>query len=87
MTDIEDVFKLRNWLSVLTYDAYKYAAAGGQVAIEWTEAGLVLRLLDVGIDTDGVHGKFKKHLAPAAESAPPEAPARGDEENKEMLGL
>ena len=67
MTDIEDVFKLHNWLSVLTYDAYKYADVGGQIVIEWTDAGLVLRLPGVVIDTEGVNSKFKKYAETTAD--------------------
>lgn len=67
MTDIEDVFKLRNWLSVLTYDAYKYADVGGQIVIEWTDEGLVILLPGVVIDSEGVNSKFKRY----ADGTPP----------------
>jgi hypothetical protein len=42
MPDIEDDLKLQNWLSVLTFDAFKYVKAGGELVIEWTDEGLVL---------------------------------------------
>ena len=50
--------KLQNWLSVLTFDVVKYIRAGGQVAIEWTQGGLVLYLKDVMLDTPGVNARF-----------------------------
>jgi hypothetical protein len=59
MPDIEDDLKLQNWLSVLTFDAFKYVKAGGELVIEWTDEGLVLRLLGVQVDTEGVNSKFK----------------------------
>jgi hypothetical protein len=31
MHELEDDLKLQNWLSVLTFDVYKYAKAGGAV--------------------------------------------------------
>ena len=75
MPDIEDDLKLQNWLSVLTFDAYKYARAGGAVVAEWTEAGLVLHLPGVHLDTDGVHSKLRKMTESAPELAPaPSAP-------------
>ncbi len=81
MTDIEELFKLKNWLSVLTFDAFKYAKAGGALAVEWTEAGLVLRLPGVQIDTDGVNRKFKNHADPTGEDvATPQADSGKDGE-------
>lgn len=70
MPDIEDDLKLQNWLSVLTFDAFKYVKAGGRVEVEWTEGGLVLRLPDVQIDTEGINGKFRQLAATLAEAAP-----------------
>lgn len=60
MPDIEDDMKLQNWLSVLTFDVVKYVAAGGEVTVEYTDNGLVLRLVNVMPDTNGVHSKFNK---------------------------
>lgn len=60
MPDLEDDLKLQNWLSVLTFDAFKYARAGGDVLVEWAADGLVLRLPGVQMDTDGVNSKFIK---------------------------
>ena len=59
MPDLEDDLKLQNWLSVLTFDAYKYAGAGGVVAVEWADEGLILHLPGVRADTEGVHKKFQ----------------------------
>lgn len=58
MPDIEDEMKLQNWLSVLTYDTARYAKAGGQVVIEWTADGLIVRFPSVMQDTPGIHGRF-----------------------------
>lgn len=69
MPDIEDELKVQNWLSVLTFDAFKYAKAGGRVQVEWTDAGLVLRLPGVQIDSEGVNSKLKG-MAPAVPAAP-----------------
>ena len=72
MPEIEDELKVQNWLSVLTFDAFKYAKAGGRVQVEWTDAGLVLRLPGVQIDSEGVNSKLKG-MAPAAPPSPTEA--------------
>jgi hypothetical protein len=66
MPDIEDDLKLQNWLSVLTFDAFKYVKAGGELVIEWTDEGLVLRLLGVQVDTEGVNSKFKRYALQTA---------------------
>jgi hypothetical protein len=66
MTDIEYDLKLQNWLSVLTFDAFKYVKAGGELVIEWTDEGLVLRLLGVQVDTEGVNSKFKRYALQTA---------------------
>ncbi len=70
MPEIEDELKVQNWLSVLTFDAFKYAKAGGRVQVEWTDAGLVLRLPGVQIDSEGVNSKLRG-MAPAAPEPPP----------------
>ena len=59
MPNLEDDLKLQNWLSILTYDAFKFVKAGGELAVEWTDAGLVLSLPGVQADTEGVNKKFK----------------------------
>ena len=68
MPGLEDDLKLQNWLSILTYDAFKYAKIGGELLIEWTEEGLVLRLPGVQIDTEWVNSKFKKYVELTAEN-------------------
>ena len=73
MPEIEDDLKLNNWLSVLTFDVYKYARAGGAVVVEWTADGLELRLSAVGPETEGVNAKFARAFpvpAPAAAEEP-----------------
>lgn len=72
MPGLEDDLKLRNWLSILTYDAFKFAKIGGELLVEWTEEGLVLRLPGVQIDTEGVHSKFKLLPAPVFAPAVPD---------------
>jgi len=57
---IEDELKVDNWLSILTYDAAKYAAAGGEVVPTLDGNGLTLRL--PGVDLERVHGKFRRLL-------------------------
>lgn len=57
---IEDELKVDNWLSILTYDAAKYAAAGGEVVPTLDGDGLTLRL--PGVDLERVHGKFRRLL-------------------------
>lgn len=69
MPELEDELKIQNWLSVLTFDVFKYVKAGGQVVVEWTDEGLTLRLPGVQMDTAGVNSKFRRMVA-AAESEP-----------------
>jgi len=69
MPEIEDELKIQNWLSVLTFDAVKYAKAGGQVVIEWTEEGLTLCLPGVQVDTEGVNSKFRRMVAEVVATA------------------
>lgn len=76
MPNLEDDLKLTNWLSIVTYDLFKYVKAGGEVAIEWTADGLTLRIAGVDPDTPGVHSRFLS-MAPAA-PAPPQEPPRHD---------
>lgn len=64
MPSLEDDLKLQNWLSILTYDAFKFVKAGGELAVEWTDAGLLIRLPGVQTDTEGVHSKFRTLAAP-----------------------
>lgn len=73
MPEIEDDLKAKNWLSILTYDIAKYIKAGGEVVIEWAADGVIVRLVGVGADTPGVHGRLLS-IAETAPTAPQEAP-------------
>ena len=79
MTDIEELFKLKNWLSVLTYDAFQYANRGGLVTVGWTKDRLTIELLGVNLETEGINTKFKRYAESMTEDinqeATPEAPA------------
>lgn len=68
MPNLEDDLKLQNWLSILTYDAFKFAKIGGGLLVEWTDEGLILRLPGVQVDTEGVNSKFRKYAVQAAEN-------------------
>jgi hypothetical protein len=59
---IEDELKLDNWLSILTYDIARYAAAGGEVAAVYAmpDGALLIQLSGVAIEK--VHSKFQKLL-------------------------
>ena len=73
MHELEDDLKLQNWLSVLTFDVYKYAKAGGAIVIEWTDSGLAIHLTGIAPDTPGVNSKLRLVATPAApqgEAAP-----------------
>ena len=70
MPELEDDMKLQNWLSVLTFDVYKYAKAGGPVVIEWTDGGLVVRLTGVNHDTPGVNSRLGLVATPAPQEEP-----------------
>jgi hypothetical protein len=72
MHELEDDLKLQNWLSVLTFDVYKYAKAGGAVVIEWTDSGLAIHLTGIAPDTPGVNSKLRLVAtdAPQEEAAP-----------------
>jgi hypothetical protein len=73
MHELEDDLKLQNWLSVLTFDVYKYAKAGGAVVIEWTDSGLAIHLTGIAPDTPGVNSKLRlvaTDAAPQEEATP-----------------
>ena len=59
MHELEDDLKLQNWLSVLTFDVYKYAKVGGSVVVEWTDSGLAIHLAGIAPDTPGVNSKLR----------------------------
>ena len=68
MPELEDDLKLQNWLSVLTFDVYKFARAGGDVTIEWHDDALIVRLPGIAPDTPGVNSKLR--LVAATTAAP-----------------
>ena len=73
MHELEDDLKLQNWLSVLTFDVYKYAKAGGAVVVEWTDSGLAIHLTGIAPDTPGVNSKLRlvaTATAPQEEATP-----------------
>lgn len=65
MPELEDDLKLQNWLSVLTFDVYKFARAGGDVTIEWHDDALIVRLPGIAPDTPGVNSKLRLVVATA----------------------
>ena len=71
MHELEDDLKLQNWLSVLTFDVYKYAKVGGSVVVEWTDSGLAIHLAGIAPDTPGVNSKLR---LVATDAAPQEEP-------------
>ena len=73
MPELEDELKLKNWLSIVTFDVFKYAKAGGEIQVEWSGDGLTLRLMGVTPDTEGLNAKFRRHMMTAAPT-PPAAP-------------
>ena len=73
MPELEDELKLKNWLSIVTFDVFKYAKAGGEIQVEWSGDGLTLRLMGVTPDTEGLNAKFRRHMMTAAHT-PPAAP-------------
>jgi hypothetical protein len=66
MHELEEDLKLQNWLSVLTFDVYKYAKAGGAVVVEWTDSGLAIHLTGIAPDTPGVNSKLRLVATDAA---------------------
>lgn len=83
MHELEDELKRQNWLSVLTFDVYKYQRAGGVVRLEWSADGLAVHLPGVAPDTPGLNSKLAlvasgyrddRASAVAAPAAPEEPP-------------
>ena len=66
MHELEEDLKLQNWLSVLTFDVYKYAKAGGALVVEWTDSGLAIHLTGIAPDTPGVNSKLRLVATDAA---------------------
>ena len=71
MPDLEDDLKLSNWLSIVTFDVFKYVKAGGAVQVEWNADGLTLRLVGITPDSDGLNAKFRRHMMAAPMAATP----------------
>lgn len=69
MPGLESDLKLQNWLSILTYDVFRYAQKGGAVVIEWSGDGLIVRLPGVKEDTDGLNSKFRRMAETTANGA------------------
>ena len=60
--ELENNLKILNWLGILPYDAFKYAAAGGLIEIRPTDEGLALVLVGVSPSQEGVNKKFRALL-------------------------
>ncbi len=60
MAELEDDLKLNNWLSILTFDAFKYRAAGGAMIVRWTDEGMTLVFPGVTNGSDGLNRKFRR---------------------------
>lgn len=67
---IEDELKIQNWLSIVTFDTFKYALLGGNVEIEATEKGLVITLLGVNENSVGINKKFSRLLLESSQEEP-----------------
>lgn len=64
MAELEDDLKLKNWLSILTFDAFKYHKIGGELIVKWTDEGLTLVLPGVtSIEDAGLNAKFRQMAA------------------------
>ena len=62
MDELENDLKASQWLGILTYDAFKYAAAGGSLEIRLTDEGLTLALVGVFPSAAGLNKKFRRLL-------------------------
>jgi hypothetical protein len=60
MAEIESELKLKNWLSIATYDIVKYVAAGGEVLVHEGDGGLTITLPGINLSSEGVHKKFTR---------------------------
>jgi len=63
MAELEDELKTQNWLSVLTFDAFKYEASGGEVVIEQRGNTLFIGLVNVDLETVGINRKFTRRFS------------------------
>lgn len=68
MAELEDDLKVQNWLSVSTFDLFKFVAAGGELVIEEGEGGLVLTMPGIFLSSKGVNKKFAKLAAAVVEN-------------------
>lgn len=62
-TEIEDDLKVGNWLSMMTFDAFRYVKAGGQLIVRSSDNGIVIEIPDVNIDNENINKKFRKLVA------------------------
>ena len=61
MPELEDELKLKNWLSIVTFDVFKYAKAGGAVEVEWSADGTIpedIRLVAVATSTEAAQPNY-----------------------------
>lgn len=56
--ELEDDLKAENWLSMLTFDAFRYASLGRPLIVEWSDDGLLLKLPGLTPDSNGINKKF-----------------------------
>lgn len=63
MAELEDDLKAKNWLSILTFDVYKYLKVGGRVVIEQADDGMILKLIGVDANSEGINKNFRRVLA------------------------
>lgn len=57
------------WLGLVTYDFFKYAKAGGELAAIYTPDGLTITLPDVTLSSEGINKRFGKMIAAAQEAS------------------
>lgn len=70
MPEIEDDLQVQNWLSISTFDLFKYTAVGGELLVQETEAGLVLTLPGVSLSSKGINKKFGRFAQDAIQNEP-----------------
>lgn len=62
MDELENNLKLKNWLSIVTYDVFKYVGVGGVVSVAFTTDGLTVTFSGVKPETEGINKKFQRLL-------------------------
>lgn len=70
-SEIENALGVNNWLGIVTYDAFKFAAIGGKLRVQWTDEGLALVLPGVTPDHPGLNSKFMRKFEPEKEAVQP----------------